>query len=109
MHSKFTFTHMPIECPVCQYWGATCYAMRKHIAKVHLTTETEGSDIDSSGELTRHYVQSQQSPIKIETKCRIGNGAGNVLCFICNQEFPDRDALKTHMQSSHMKWFLHHL
>ena len=52
-------THMPIECPVCPYWGATCDAMRKHFAKVHQTTETEGSDIDSSGEMTRYHVQSQ--------------------------------------------------
>ena len=37
------------------------------------------------------------------------HGDYNVSCDVCNQEFPDRDTLENHIESSHVKWFSCHL
>ena len=116
------FTHMQSERTLYSYKGATHDDVRKHFLKGHQRTESESPiepeqriigtyrshsilmacqqcnfSTNSQEDLTNHYAQMHQSPIKDETKYPIWNDDDddddNVRCFVCNQDFPDRGSL----------------
>ena len=87
-------SHMKwFSCHLCTYKSCNRFAVKQHVRKEH------------NEELLQPWAPNtctQQVPVSF-------HGDYNVSCDVCNQEFPDRDTLENHIESSHLKWFSCHL